>query len=384
MRQDPRRRAPRDHVGEPVVEDERGEFLHAGRHVTNNRSLWDALLTGQVPRRIRARLLAEFRVHRHAVTLGLAQRRPVALGVVGDEHAADDADATVVGLLAGRERRCTPFVEHHARVALRQHVHTEANGASDTRGTRGCEPDRRSPWLNRVRRDVHVVELVALAAEREPLTAPRQLQDLHHLLGKRHTVLQRDTERAELVRCVRKPEADLHPPVRDLVEHRNVLSEPQGVLERGQRDIGRDTHALGDRCHCAGYRHHAGQIPIVHEVVLAEPGHVEARFVEHRDLFECLAIDVLHGVSAAGRTAEVVDYSEADGRGHDQTVRGPAGTCITRHSVGTCGPSVRGGRDGWEGHTYRTPSMYNRCDPASTAAIFAGHTTPCGRAKGSS
>ena len=37
----------------------------------------------------------------HAVALGLAQRRPVPLGVVGDQHAADDADAVAVGIVPG-------------------------------------------------------------------------------------------------------------------------------------------------------------------------------------------------------------------------------------------------------------------------------------------
>jgi len=58
-----------------------------------------------------AGLLEETAVDPHAVTLGLSDGRPVPLGVVGDEHAADDPDAVVVGVATRGARLVPPLVE---------------------------------------------------------------------------------------------------------------------------------------------------------------------------------------------------------------------------------------------------------------------------------
>jgi hypothetical protein len=51
-------------------------------------------------------------------------------------------------------------------------------------------------------------------------------------------------------------------------------------------------------------------------MVLAEPDEIEPQLVEGGDLLERLGLDVVERVRTAGRAAEVVGDTEAEGRRH--------------------------------------------------------------------
>ncbi len=267
-----------------------------------------------------AGLLGEPAVHLHPVALRGAQRWPVPLRVVGDEEAADDADAMVVRVSPGGAHLLAPAVEHHPARALGQDVGGVAGGPRHAELAGRRDPQRRAARLHRGRRHRDVVELVALAVVAERLARPGQLQDVDALFGERHAARNRDAEGAELVRRIPEPGAQLHPAAGDLVEDGEVLGEADRMRERQQGDIGGDAHPLRHGGGGAGDGGEAREVTVLDEVVLAEPHEVEAELVEEGELLEGLGVDVLQRVRATGRAPEVVGDTEAERRRHARNI----------------------------------------------------------------
>src|ERR1700751_5411330 len=120
LRPHARRHRPGNEVGDAVFAHERCQLLHAVLDVADHPCLRDAGLA-RVARNAAggALILVEAAIDLAAIALGGAHGRPVALGVVGDEAGADDADAVVVGVAARRLQRRAPRIEHHRPRALR-------------------------------------------------------------------------------------------------------------------------------------------------------------------------------------------------------------------------------------------------------------------------
>ena len=83
------------------------------------------------------------------------------------------------------------------------------------------------------------------------------------------------SEAAELVRGVAEPDADLHPPAADVVEHREVLGQADRMVERQQADVARKPHVPGARRHRAGNGDPRRQVAVIDEVMFREPHEVD-------------------------------------------------------------------------------------------------------------
>ena len=93
-------------------------------------------------------------------------------------------------------------------------------------------PDRRIGLLERLGLRQRLVELEELALERDLVLGPRHLDDLHHLRRDRRALIEIDAPADELVLVDADAGAELDPPVRQMVEHRHLLREPQRMVER--------------------------------------------------------------------------------------------------------------------------------------------------------
>ena len=177
-------------------------------------------------------------------------------------------------------------------------------------------PERRSAGLHVARRDLHVGEIVALAGIAERLAGEGALQHVESLVGQRHAARHRQAEAFELVRRVAHADADLHAPAADIVEHREVLGEPERMVEGQQADVAGEAHALGARRHRRRDRDPRWQVAVVDEVMLGEPDEVEPQPVEPRHLLDDRGIERLMAEARFRRIAEIVGDAQAQGLGH--------------------------------------------------------------------
>src|SRR6201986_1741835 len=114
LRPHARRHRPGDEVGDAVFAHEGCQLLHAVLDVANHPCLRDAGLARVAGNAAGgALILVEAAIDLAAIALGGTHGRPVALGVVGDEAGADDADAVAVGVAARRFHGRAPRIEHH-------------------------------------------------------------------------------------------------------------------------------------------------------------------------------------------------------------------------------------------------------------------------------
>src|SRR5882757_10301843 len=97
-----RRHRPGDEVGDAVFAHERCQLLHTVLDVAYDPCLRDAGFP-RVARNAAGRILVlvEAAIDLAAIALGGAYGRPVALGIVGHEAGANDADTIAVGVAAG-------------------------------------------------------------------------------------------------------------------------------------------------------------------------------------------------------------------------------------------------------------------------------------------
>ena len=327
------RHGPAHDVGQAVLLDEGRELGDAVVDVAHDPGLRDALGLGDAgDAAVAAGLGAELVVDLHAPPLGDPHRRPVALAVVGDEAGADDADAMGGGIAPLLLELRQPRIERARPLALRQQVRAEARGPQRAGLRHRGDPQRRAARLHVARRDLHVLEIVALALEAELLAGEGALQHLDSLVGQRHAARDRHAEAAELVRRVAHADAHLDPAAADIVEHREILGEPDRMVERQQADIAREAHMLGPRRHRRGDGNPRRQVAVVDEVMLGEPDEIEAEPVEPSDLIHDRGIERLMGKAGLRRIAEVVGDAEAERfAGHGQSLS--SGTSIQRRSA---------------------------------------------------
>ena len=208
-----------------------------------------------------------------------------------------------------------------------------ADGPFDSGRARHRHPQWRAAGLDRVGRDAHVIEPVALACVTEAPARPREAEDVDALLGARDAVRDREAEPAKLVRRVAQADAELDAAARQLIEHGEILGKPKRMRERDDRDVRRDPDPLRRRRGRASDRGERRQVAVLDEVVLAEPDLVEAELVESSDLVDRLRVHVVQRVVAAGRAAEVVRDAEPHRRGHANEARASAGI-VSREGKG--------------------------------------------------
>ena len=122
----------------------------------------------------------------------------------------------------------------------------------------------------------------------ERLAAPGELEDLDDLAVAGLARLGVDAETAELAGLVAAADAEVEPSTREDVDHGGVLGQTQRVVERQDHDGGADADAargLGGR---GRHQQRAAEQAVAREVVLGEPGRVEAEGVGQLDLLERL------------------------------------------------------------------------------------------------
>ena len=108
-------------------------------------------------------------------------------------------------------------------------------------GRRPAEHDRGPRRLRGPRQDPHRV-----AAPLERLARPRLLQHLDAVLHERRPPLDVQVELLVLLGPVAGAHSEAEPPLRDEIEHREVLGEPDRVVEREEHHAHADQHALRD------------------------------------------------------------------------------------------------------------------------------------------
>jgi hypothetical protein len=141
-------------------------------------------------------------------------------------------------------------------------------------------------FLDGLRQDAHVLDLVARAGERQAVFSPGAADDLEALVEALARALHRDAEAAELGRLVAAAQAELEPPARDDVDLGPFLGNPQRMLE-WRDDHGRaDAHPARCGGDGPGERGERGADAVRREVVLRQPHDVEAELVGQTALLE--------------------------------------------------------------------------------------------------
>src|SRR5262247_3448493 len=128
------------------------------------------------------------------------------------------------------------------------------------------------------------------APEAHALLGPEPLHDRQLLLESRAALLELDAVEREFVGLVADRDAERDAPARHDVEHRDVLGEPHGMVERGDHDVGAEHHARGPGREPGEHRQGRGPVVIRDGVVLFHPHRVEPELFGPRDLFERLAV----------------------------------------------------------------------------------------------
>jgi len=130
------------------------------------------------------------------------------------------------------------------------------------------------------------------------------------LEGPPEPFVERDAEGAKLLRGRTDTDRQVDTPARDVVEDRDVLGDPDRVMQRQKQHIGADAHPLGARRH----RRQKGdrrRVPrVLREVVFARPHIIEAElFGEHR-LLQMVPVEVLQRLRLARQPADPHRHNE--------------------------------------------------------------------------
>ena len=125
---------------------------------------------------------------------------------------------------------------------------------------------------------------------------PAVLERLEHEPGRLDEASARfphvDPETLELHPAEPAPDAEDHPPVGELVEHRDLLGGPDGVVPRQHHDHRPEADPPGPRGHPAQELHDVGAHRVVGEVVLDRPHRIEAERLGELREPELVAIDL--------------------------------------------------------------------------------------------
>ena len=192
-----------------------------------------------------ARNGAELVVDRHAPALALAHGRPIAFGIVGHEAGLDDTDAVIGWIASAVGRRLAPGIERLAARPLRQQIGIEPSGSCRPGLGQSRNPKGRAAGLHIARRYFYVLELGPFSCETEFFAGKCARQYFQTLVGQRQAAGLREAEATELMRRVAHADAHLDPPARQIVQHRQVLGQPDRVVERQQANVAGKPHLLG-------------------------------------------------------------------------------------------------------------------------------------------
>ena len=191
--------------------------------------------------------------------------------------------------------------------------------------------------------------------ETEFFAVETMAQHLDAFVCQRDAARDGQTEAAKLVRRVAHADADLDAAIANVVEHCEILGQPQGMVERQKADVARQPHASGARGDRTRHRHPRRQVTVVEEVVFGEPHEIESESVEHDHLVHDRGVQARHVYAGFRRVAEIVDGADAKGWTHDacsplvRTSVQPRGRpggeeCERRDRVGAIGHLLPGRR----------------------------------------
>ena len=187
-------------------------------------------------------------------------------------------------------------------VARRHDLHRPAlDRAAQRRSGGNAVPDRRVRALHRRRRDAGFRRAVIFAFEVERLARPCGGHQIERLLealdafGARHVM--GGEFPADIARCDAEHEA----PVREIVEHRDILGQFQRRIERHQENAGADAHMFGNR----GGAGHGDQRRRAEAILLHMMRRLKRRAVAERlgarQTAQHIGIGFVPGNAAAGR-----------------------------------------------------------------------------------
>ncbi len=199
---------------------------------------------------------------------------------------------------------------------LRQKVRPETRRPQRAGLRHRRHPQGRASRLHVARRDPHVLEGVALAFEAELLSREGAPKHGNPLVGQGDAPRDRQAEAAELVRRIAHADADLHPSTADVVENREILGQPDGVVERQQADVTGEPDAPGARRHRRSDRNPGREISVLDEMMFREPDQIESEPVEPRHLVHDRGIQVLMAHAGGRRVAKIVSDAQAQWFGH--------------------------------------------------------------------
>ena len=106
-------------------------------------------------------------------------------------------------------------------------------------------------------------------------------------------------------------DADLQPPIAQVVEHADLLDQPEGMVERQHVDTGPEAHAARALRHAAQEDVLGrGQAVDGRGVVLGQVIGIEARAVQALDLDKALAVDLIE--AQPRHRLDVIEDSELE------------------------------------------------------------------------
>jgi len=152
------------------------------------------------------------------------------LAAIERPEALDAEAGGVAPVLSQRVVVCGHEIEIGRR--RRQQVTTETRRAPDGGLRLPAHPDWGTRSLERLGRDVQVLDPVVVASERKRPIAPRALEDGEGVVHPASALLVGDAERFELRHPIAGCHAQIETSSRDHVEHSRVLSHPERVVER--------------------------------------------------------------------------------------------------------------------------------------------------------
>ena len=152
--------------------------------------------------------------------------------------------------------------------------------------------------LDRTHGDRRLGQREVLAPVGHPAGRQALLDDVPDLEHALDLVVEVEAEALELVALIARAQADHRPALAQVVQEGDLLGEANRVVERRHDDRGAEPDALGDRREVGGHHQRRGADAVVGEVVLGEPGHVEAHVVGEAHHVGGVAHDLERGLTA--------------------------------------------------------------------------------------
>ena len=163
---------------------------------------------------------------------------------------------------------------HERRVAARRHARENLGMAARHEDFRHRQPERAHRELGA--RDA--VELAGILHHAAGQALFQNVPGLQHLLV---AVVRVDAETVEFIRLIAAAQAQYEPASRQQVGEGGLLHQPQRLVER-QGQYGRPEADMGGLRRAMGHHHEGGRADrMVGEVMLREPGDVEAEILRH-------------------------------------------------------------------------------------------------------